>query len=140
MSDDSLTSAIVRSPFGRLLETVAEELEPDAVKLRVPFSTQRTTVGDLVHGGVIASLVDMAATAAAWSGVDDPLAYRGTTIGLNVSYLSGARGVDLVAEARVIRRGRSICFLDVAVRDDDGTEIARGLVTYKLERQAARAG
>lgn len=135
MNDDPLTAAIVRSPFGRLLETRVEEIAPDSVRLRIPFSAQRTTVGDLVHGGVIATLVDMAATAAAWSGVDDPAAYRGTTIGLNVSYVSGARGVDLVASARVIRRGRSICFLDVAVRDDGGGEIARGLVTYKLEPQ-----
>lgn len=135
MNDDPLTSAIVRSPFGQLLETLAEEIGLDSARLRIPFSSQRTTVGDLVHGGVIASLIDMAATAAAWSGVDDPAVYRGTTVGLNVSYVSGARGVDLVAEALVIRRGRSICFLEVIVRDADGSEIARGLVTYKLDRR-----
>jgi acyl-coenzyme A thioesterase PaaI-like protein len=38
----------------------------------------------------------------------------------------------VVADARVLRRGRSLCFCDVDVTDASGTLVAKGIVTYKL--------
>lgn len=128
----AVEQAIVRSPFGQGLGAETERVERDRVVVRLPFSSDNVTFGDLVHGGAIASLIDIAATGAAWSGVEEPAGYRGTTIGLSVSYLSAARATGLEAEAVVRRRGRSVCFVDVAVRDDAGAEIASAQVTYKL--------
>ena len=90
------------------------------------------TVGDVVHGGAISSLVDTAATIAAWSGLESLDNARGTTISLTVTFVAAARGRDLVADARVVRRGKTICFCEVDVQDGEGTTIAQGLVTYKL--------
>jgi acyl-coenzyme A thioesterase PaaI-like protein len=70
--------------------------------------------------------------AAAWSDAEVPEQIRGTTVGLTITYLAPASGEDLEAEAAVIRRGRSLCFLDVDVRTVSGASVARGLVTYKL--------
>ena len=36
------------------------------------------------------------------------------------------------ADARVIRRGKSLCFCDVDVTGADGGLVAKGIVTYKL--------
>ena len=124
--------AIVRSKYGTRLGAATEQVEPNRVVVRLPYREDNVTVGDIVHGGAIASLIDIAATGAAWSGVDDPARYRGTTIGLHVSYLAAAHATDLVAEATVRRRGKSVCFLDVVVRSDKGDEIASAQVTYKL--------
>ena len=131
-----IEQAILAGPFSEALELEVEEVSPDYVCMRMPFSMKRTTLADIVHGGAIAALIDTVATAAAWSGVDAPETYRGTTIGFSVSFLSAARGVDLVAEARVTRRGRSICFIDVIVRDPQGDPVASGLVSYKLSRNS----
>ncbi len=57
---------------------------------------------------------------------------RGTTVGLTVTYLVSAEGEDLRATARVLRRGRSLVYLDVEVQSVSGISVARGLVTYKL--------
>jgi uncharacterized protein (TIGR00369 family) len=124
--------AVVKSPFAVTLGVQHERVEADRVVVRLPFSENNVTVGDMVHGGAIASLIDVAATGAAWSGLDDPAGYRGTTIGLSVSYLAAARSTGLVADARVRRRGRSVCFIDVSVRDDSEQEVASAQVTYKL--------
>jgi uncharacterized protein (TIGR00369 family) len=122
---------IVGSPYGKHLGIVTEAVEIDRVRLRLPYRDAMTTIGDLVHGGAIASLVDVAATAACWaSSTVDPAA-RGTTIGLTLNYLNAGRGTDLVATAEVIQRGRSISVCDVTVRAGD-TAVARALVTYKL--------
>ena len=51
---------------------------------------------------------------------------------LSISFIAAARAADLFAEARVLRRGRSICFCEVDVSDGAGTTVAKGLVTYKL--------
>jgi uncharacterized protein (TIGR00369 family) len=85
-----------------------------------------------VHGGAIAGLVDTAATAAFWAKSGLGPGARGTTIGFSLSFLAAGRGVDLVADARVRRRGREICNGEVVVRDARGAEVAQAIVTYKL--------
>jgi acyl-coenzyme A thioesterase PaaI-like protein len=51
---------------------------------------------------------------------------------LTVDFLRAARGVDLRARARVVRRGRQLCFCDVEVIRPDEELVAKGLVTYKI--------
>ena len=99
--------------------------------MRLPFRPELRTAAEIVHGGAIASLIDSAGVVAAWSNVD-PNVTRGATIDLTVNYMAAAEGVDLTAEAQVIRRGRSVVFVDVNVTSPTGERIAKGLVTYKL--------
>ena len=131
-SEDLVRNVIVGSPFGTLVGVVPETIEPDRVRLRLPFRPEVTTVGDVVHGGAIASLVDVAATAAVWSGADLAASQRGTTIGFALNFLAAGRGQDLLATATVIQRGRTICVCEVDVRGVDGDPVARALVTYKV--------
>lgn len=137
---ERIVEAIVASPHGRRLEFVVEDVREDRVRIRMPFAPDRTTVGDTVHGGAIAALLDTAGTAAAWSGVARPERHRGTTVGFSINFLDAAQGIDLVAEGRVIRRGSSVVVCGVTVGADDGRRIAEGLVTYKLSRAPAAAG
>ncbi len=134
-----VAGAIAGSPFGQKLGIVCEEIERDRVRMRLPFSNDVTTVGDMVHGGAIAALVDTAATAAAWANPDLPAGARGTTIGFSLSYLAAGRGEDLVANAEVIQRGKSICVCDVVVSGASGRVVARANVTYKLSGPEERA-
>jgi uncharacterized protein (TIGR00369 family) len=124
--------AIGASPLARRLGLAVASIEPDRVRIRLPFDAGNTTLGDLVHGGAIAALVDVAATAVAWSTPDLPASPQGTTIGFTVNFVAAARGCDLTADARIVRRGRQITVCDVDVLDPSGTTVARALVTYKL--------
>ena len=118
-------------PFQVLLGFQLDLVRPEFCRISLPFRSELRTAGDVVHGGVIASLIDSAGVVAAWSDAD-PSATRGATADLSVSYLSAAHGVDLLAEARVLRRGRSLVFIEVDVTAATGERIAKGLVTYKL--------
>jgi uncharacterized protein (TIGR00369 family) len=121
------------SPYAKSLGISRDRVEADLAVYSMPFRAENVTIGDVVHGGAIASLADVAATAAAWSTVADPLAHRGTTIDLSISYIAAARATDLVAHARVLKRGGSICFVEVDVRGSaDGILIARAKAVYKL--------
>ena len=136
MSDAPAGAEIMRefipaSPFARHVGIEIESLEADRARLRLPFTDAVATMGDLVHGGAVSTLVDTAAMAAAWCTEDVPDTLRGTTVGLTVDFVSAGRG-DIVADASVLRRGGSLCFCDVEVFDGDGRLVAKGLVTYKL--------
>ena len=90
------------------------------------------TIGTIMHGGAIASLIDTAAMVAAWSEGEVPANARGTTVNITVAYLAAAQQEDLRAVARVLRRGRNLVYLDVEVTGASGNAVAKGLVTYKL--------
>ncbi|HKS71177.1 MAG TPA: PaaI family thioesterase [Ktedonobacterales bacterium] len=120
------------SPYVGHLGMRLVEMRPDEATLALPFSNEVVTIGNTVHGGAIASLIDTTAMVAAWCGAPVPEQLRGTTVGLTVSYLAAATGEDLLATARVLRRGRSLVYLDVDVRNQAGRAVAKGLVTYKL--------
>jgi uncharacterized protein (TIGR00369 family) len=129
---DAVRSVIFESPLSRLLGMEEDSIERDRVRIRLPFHDEVTTVSDIVHGGALSALADAAATAAAWSGADLSSNPRGTTIALTINFLAAARGEDLVADAQVIQRGRTITVCAVSVDDAKGKRVASALVTYKL--------
>ena len=124
---------VPNSPLVRTLGMRLDHLEPDAAELVLPFDEANVTIGDVVHGGAIAALVDTAGMTAAWADETEPEGLAGATVSMSVDYVAAARRADLRARAEVVRRGRSLCFVEVTVRDQDGAGdvIAKGLVTHK---------
>jgi uncharacterized protein (TIGR00369 family) len=122
------------SPFVLHLGMELREIEDDRAVLALPFGEEVVTIGEVVHGGAVSTLVDTAAMAAAWSAIEfDGEPPPGTTVGLTVDFLAAARSQELNAEAIVLRRGSSLCFCEVKVHGAaDGKLVATGLVTYKL--------
>lgn len=120
------------SPFGKQVGLRLASLEPDEAILELDYDDSLATLGDVVHGGVISTLIDTAAAAAAWSTPDGSVPGAATTVGLTVEFLRAARATDLRAVARVIKRGSSLCFIDAEVTDPGGDLIAKGVVTYKV--------
>jgi uncharacterized protein (TIGR00369 family) len=122
------------SPLVVHLGIELREIEDDRAVLALPFREEVVTIGDVIHGGAVAALIDTAAMAAAWSSVEfDGEPPRGTTVSLTVDFVAAARAQELEAEAEVIRRGSSLCFCEVRARGAaDGRLVAAGLVTYKL--------
>lgn len=126
-----IASFIPASPFAAALGIGVGSLEPDRAVLTMPFKQELATIGDVVHGGAISTLVDTAAMAAAWCTDDIPDTPRGTTVSLSVNFVAAGRAADLSATAHVVKRGGTLCHCEVEV--SDGSKIvAKGLVTYKL--------
>ena len=118
------------SPVARALGVGLARLSVDRATAVLPFRTQNVTVGDIVHGGVVAALIDIAGVAAALSGAASEGLRGSATSQLSISYLAPAKGVALAAEARVLRRGRRQAVVDVEVRAAD--LVAKALVTVAL--------
>ncbi len=141
MSETSQSSATrtIQSPLGEKLGMRFVSAHNGVAEYALPYDVSNTTVADVVHGGAILSLADVAATAAVWSTVAEPDKYRGLTIDLSLSFVTAARRVDLVAKAHVLKRGRSVCYCDVRVESDTGELIAKAQVTYKMSRMTQPA-
>lgn len=120
-----------QSPFAVLLGLEVRSLGEGRATLAMPFDERLTTAGDVTHGGAIGTLVDTAATAASWATTFEAMPTRWGTSSLTVNFLRAAKGRDLVAEATVQRRGRSLCYCAVDAADQEGT-VATGLVVYAL--------
>ena len=129
---DFIRQFFPHSPYVGHLEMQLTEMQPGMAILTLPFREALVTIGTVVHGGAIASLIDTAAMVAAWSEGEIPAKARGTTVNISVAYLSAAQQEDLRAVARVLRRGRNLVYLDVEVTGASGNAVAKGLVTYKL--------
>jgi uncharacterized protein (TIGR00369 family) len=123
---------IPHSPHTAALGISIESIGDDHAVLTMPFKPELATMGDLIHGGAIATLIDTAAMVAAWATDEVPESPAGTTASLTVNFVSGARGADLRAEARALRRGRQLSYIEVHATDPDGKLVAHGVATYKL--------
>jgi uncharacterized protein (TIGR00369 family) len=131
--EELIRQLIGGSPFAQRVGMRLASLGDDTAEVELPFAEGNVTVGDVVHGGAVAALVDVAAVAATWTGVDleDPPP-GGATLSASINYLSAARGERLQASARVTKRGHSICFSEVEVSGEDGRPVALGLVAYRF--------
>jgi uncharacterized protein (TIGR00369 family) len=122
------------SPLVQHLGIRLRALSPDRAELELPFDERLATMGDVIHGGAIASLIDTAGMAATWSDDERPESLDGATVSMNVDYVGAARGKDLVATASVVKRGRSLCFTDITVTEPDGRVVAKGSVVQRFGR------
>ncbi|HEX9126127.1 MAG TPA: PaaI family thioesterase [Methylomirabilota bacterium] len=120
--------------FWRYLGVLVEEAGEGWVRLRVPVKDGlRNAAGAPVHGGVLSALVDMAIGGALGTTHDNAGGGVGqTTLDLNVSFLAAAGDGDLVAEGRLLRRGRTIAFGEAKISDSAGKLVAVGRATYML--------
>lgn len=105
---------------------------PGHATVGAAFRPELVTVGATLHGGAIASLIDTAAMAAAWSDAEISHEPRGASVNIAVTFLAPASEENVEAHAEVVRRGRTLVFCDVEARTDSGVMVAKGLVTYRL--------
>jgi len=121
-----------QSPFVVKLGIVADVLDGDEVRLRMPWDPTNVTLGDMVHGGAIAALADVTVMAAAWSAVHSAESLRGVTTSMAIQFLAPARATELIGVGRVLRQGRTLVNCDVEVVTPGGELVAKAIATYKV--------
>lgn len=129
-----LDGLIRNPPFHSWMGVEATEAEPGRAVLRIP--PKMDFIGNplipAVHGGIIAALIDLAGGAALFVSLHIPT----PTIDMRVDYLRPAiAGKALVAEARVKSAGKTVAFVDVDVKDEEGRLVAQGRCAYSVKDQ-----
>ncbi len=120
------------TPYLSGLGVVIERYEPDDVRLRLPFRADLTNDGTYYHGGVIASVMDTAGAAAAWSNHDFDKGARASTVAMSIQYVGACKQSDLLCTARAVKRGKELTFTEITATDADGVVVAHGVQTYRI--------
>jgi uncharacterized protein (TIGR00369 family) len=124
---------IEMTPFMKHLRMEFLEAGDGWAKLAMRYQDENSTAMKALHGGAISSLIDTTGAMAAWTTAEIATPkYFGSTVGINVNYLSGAIGEDVFAEGRVLKRGKEIIYSDVRVTNGAGKLLAQGTVTYRI--------
>jgi uncharacterized protein (TIGR00369 family) len=127
-----------RTYFPTLVGLTLQEMRTDYARILLPFRPELEQPAGVIHGGVVATLIDSVAVPAIGGGYDERRAMA--TISMNVEYRSAAAGTDLVVEGWVEQRGRSIVFCRAEVRDDGGSVVAVGSTVYKVSSRTLPGG
>lgn len=123
--------------FPTLVGIEIDSIENGRAQLSIDVTEKHLQLQNIMHGGAIATLVDTA-VAMAILGASQPGA-RFTTIEMKINYLSPIGEGRVVADARIIRDGRTIVVAECDVTDSNGKLAARGLLTYmRLNQNSAK--
>lgn len=130
VTTEQLAAWLAQSPFQQLLSLRLEaaDAQEQTVVIRCPYgpNVERAPGSGRYHGGVIASLIDIAGDYALIA----VLGHGVPTINFRVDYLRPALATDLLAHARVRRAGRTVGIVDIEVRDPADQLIALGRGCY----------
>ena len=123
-----IEDALSTVPFAKLLGIKLDAIEAGEATLSLHIREEFKQNAGVVHGGVIASLID-SATAFAILPLLNP-DERTTTVDLTISYLRPLVAGVVVARAKVLRAGRRVIATSAELFDDDGKLAATALSTY----------
>ena len=138
-NNERMAVVISRTPFMKHLGMEFVAAGAGWAKLKMHYKDENSTAAKALHGGAISSLIDTTGAMAAWTTAEIATPkYFGSTVGINVNYLSGAIGEDLFAEGRVLKRGNEIIYSDVRVTNATGKLLAQGTVVYRIIEREER--
>jgi len=131
-------------PYVELVGAVVEDAQEGYSRLSLVLEERHTNPNSVMHGGVVATVMDSAAAVALGRlrgermRRDNPHA----TVEMNVSLISAARpGDELIVEGRVLKLGRSVAFCESeARRRSDNELIAKGRFTFAIQQDQKAAG
>ena len=122
---DAMRRLFKETPLHKLLDLTFVRIDADLVIVEMPVKGDALNAGGNLHGGAIATLVDVAAgTAAAHNSSFVPGENTIVTADMHVRYLGRAKGSKVRAEAQVMRAGRQLVVVECRVLDPEDRLIA----------------
>jgi uncharacterized protein (TIGR00369 family) len=126
--------------FNREIGMRVQRWDSDCVEMVLPYTDHLSSHEGIFHGGVISALIDTAGGGSVMAGHDFTKGSRMSTVTIAVQFLKPARGPEVVAHAKCVRRGRRLHFAEVEVLNGDGGVCARGQVTVSIEGERPGVG
>jgi uncharacterized protein (TIGR00369 family) len=130
MTDSETKAAWVeRPPFQAHVGIEFIEAKDGTSLLRMDWRPELANRKGDVHGGAVATLLDLAISRAIRSGLSDIAGL--STITMTVNYLEPGRGA-LIARGKVIRSGRSIAVGEARAEDAQGRIVATASAAFRV--------
>jgi acyl-CoA thioesterase len=129
-----LARRLRKSNAGTLFGFELQSAARGRAALRMRVRAKHKQVHQVVHGGVIAALADTAGGMATYMSV--PRGSRVATLEMKINFLEPVDRGTIVADARVLRRGRNFTVVDCDVRVGRRL-VAKALMTFSFSAGSA---
>jgi uncharacterized protein (TIGR00369 family) len=125
--------------FPQVVGIVVDDVRVDYCRMSMPFRPELEQPMGIVHGGAIATLLDVVVVPAIGGTLDPAVGF--STVDMHVQYLTSLVGETAVGEGWVVKRGRSLIFCEAEITGGtSGKTIARASLTYFLVPSRPYAG
>jgi uncharacterized protein (TIGR00369 family) len=123
----TLRGELTPPPIARLLGFVMKFLEPGHAVFEMEVDERHHNPMGTLHGGVFCDLADAAMGLAYAATLGEGETFR--TIELKINFLRAVRKGTLTAEARVVKAGTTLGYVECDVKDAKGKLVARAAST-----------
>ena len=124
------------SPVGRLLGFILKAVEPGRAVFEMEADARHHNPLGTLHGGIYCDLADAAMGYAYAATLGEGETF--TTVELKINFLRAVGTATLTAEARVVKAGSTLGYVECDVRDQSGKLVARAASTCMRLRQDRR--
>ena len=104
------------------------------IKVEMQARPEFINPAGLIHGGMLAAMLDetLSPALAATLGPGE----FAPTLEIKVNFISPAKVGRVLGTGRIVSRGRSICFMEGQLHDEQGNLLATAMATSKIGRQS----
>jgi uncharacterized protein (TIGR00369 family) len=133
-----LRGELTLPPIARLLGFVLKSIEPGHAIFEMEADERHHNPMETLHGGVYCDLADAAMGCAYAATLGEGETF--TTIELKINFLRAVRKATLTAEARVVKAGSTLGYVECDVKDQTGRLIARAASTCMKPKLESKSG
>jgi len=127
---EAIRQAANESPFPRHLPMRLLSMGVAQSEIELDVATCHLQPFGIVHGGVIAALMDMATFWAGFGAIPEDAGL--VNVDLKLNYLAAVRSGRLIATGRAIRSGRTLSYSEATIMADTGELVAHGTSTLMV--------
>ncbi|MCL1633404.1 PaaI family thioesterase [Luteimonas sp. SX5] len=123
----ALQDSVRDASYPRLIGMTLAAIDFDSCRIELELGERHMQPFGIVHGGVLATLIDTATFWAGFMRLPDDAGL--VNVDLKLNYLKAAARGRLCAEGRCLRAGRQISYAEASVLDEAGELVAHGTST-----------
>jgi uncharacterized protein (TIGR00369 family) len=129
-----LRGEISPPPIARLLGFALKAIESGRAVFEMEVDERHHNPMGTLHGGIYCDLADAAMGYAYAATLGESETF--TTVELKINFFRPIRHGKLIAEAKVIKAGSTLGYVECDVKDQDGTLVAKAVSTCMKLREA----
>ena len=138
LAQKTLRGEVPPPPVGRLLGFVLKSIEPGHAVFEMEADERHHNPMGTLHGGIYCDLADAAMGYAYAATLGEGETF--TTIELKINFLRAVRKATLIADARVVKAGNTVGYVECEVKDQSGNLVAKAASTcMKLAQDRKKA-
>jgi uncharacterized protein (TIGR00369 family) len=127
---EEISSKVNKSPFYKTISMAVLEVNKDGSLLRIKSDIKHHNFWGIMHGGVIASLVDSSCGLSIAPYLKE--GEKTATISLHVDYIATIIDGDLFGRGRMIHRSRRLARTEAVITNENEKLIAKGYASFMI--------